>query len=223
MKWPFRMILPLAMYLLLLCSFSARLVSAVDRQEIVTSNWSTYGIPEGYYPTNSFCGVTSVYIILREFGIDTSYEQVSAKMVPGIYGNTMQQIVEYLSENSALQVSPIRCSARELYSELSQTAGQRAIINLASHWVVVQNASGDVFEIINFPGKYFMPVDVIDDLWEGYCVVIGRQSSSLTGYRLGIGLLFFSITGFMAFIFHKTLRFSPKKSMIEYSPDYKRI
>jgi len=212
MKWPFRILLPLAIHLLLLCTVSARSVSAVDRQEIATPNWSAYGIPEGYYSANSLCGVTSVYTILREFRIDTSYEHVLAKMPPGIYGNTMQQIIRFLGENSALEVSPIRCNARELYRELSQTAGQRAIINLADHWVVVQNASGDAFEIVDFPRKYFMPVDVIDDLWEGYCVVMRKQSSSLTGRSLGIGLLFFSIVGLITLIVHNTWDFRRRKA-----------
>ncbi len=200
MKRPFVVLLQI-----LLCTVGVRFVSAAGAQEVATTNWSVYGISEGWSPANSLCGVMSVYIVVREFGFDSSYETVLAKMPPGIYGNTMKQIVEYFRKNFHLQVIPIRCNAKELYRELSKANDQRAIINLNDHWVVVRDATNEAFEIIDYPRKYFMPVDAIDNLWEGYTIIIRRQPSSSIVHRYGIGIPFFLVTGVIAIILHKRI------------------
>ncbi|NIT59611.1 MAG: hypothetical protein GWN00_26350 [Aliifodinibius sp.] len=186
----------------LLCTVGVRFISAAGPQEVATTNWSIYGISEGLSPADSLCGVMSVYIVAREFGFDNSYEAVLAKMPPGIYGNTMKQIVEYFRNNFSLQVIPIRCNAKELYRELSKANDQRAIINLNDHWVVVRDVTDDTFEIIDFPRKYFMPIDAIDNLWEGHTVIIRRQSSSSIVHRYSIRILFFLIFGVIMIILH---------------------
>ena len=198
---------------ILLYTVGVRFVSAAaaGSQEVATTNWSVYGISEGWSPANSLCGAMSVYIVVREFGFDSSYEAVLAKMPPGIYGHTMKQIVEYFRKNFSLQVRPIRCNARELYRELSKTNNQRAIINLSDHWVVVRDATNDAFEIIDFPQKYFMPVDAIDNLWEGYTVIICRQPSSSIVHRYSIGILLFLFMGVMAIILHKRIFIQGKR------------
>ena len=190
---------------ILLCTVGVRFISAAGSQEVATTNWSAYGISEGWSPANSLCGVMSVYIVVREFGFDSSYEAVLAKMPPGIYGNTMKQIVEYFGKNFSLQVRPIRCTAKELYRELSKANEQRAIINLNDHWVVVRDATDDAFEIIDFPRKYFMPVDAIDNLWEGHTVIIRRQPSSSIIHRYVNGILFFSVMGVIVITLHKRI------------------
>lgn len=210
MKRPFVILSAVGMQILL-CTIGVRFVSSAGSQEVATTNWSVYGISEGWSPANSLCGVRSVYIVVREFGFDSSYESVLAKMPPGIYGNTMKQIVEYFRKNFSLQVIPIRCNAKDLYRELSKTNAQRAIINLNDHWVVVRDATNDTFEIIDFPRKYFMPVDAIDNLWEGHTVIIRRQSSLSTGHRYGIGILFFFVMGVIVVTLHKRIFIQGKR------------
>jgi len=202
MKWSFVLISAVGMQILLY-TVGLRFVSASGPQEVATTNWSAYGISEGWSPANSFCGAMSVYIVVKEFGFDSSYEAVSAKMPPGIYGNTMKQIVEYFRNNFSLQVIPIRCSAKELYRELSEAKDQRAIINLNDHWVVVREVMDGAFEVIDFPSKYFMPIDAIDNLWEGHTIIIRRQPSSSIIHRHGIQILFFLVLGVITIIFYK--------------------
>ncbi|UCG47925.1 MAG: hypothetical protein JSU94_20900 [Phycisphaerales bacterium] len=177
------------MWLFLLCVFASHALTAPASQTMQQAGWDENDILRAGFPANTLCGVTSVYTVLREFGIDTSYESVLTKMPPGIYGNTMRQIVDYFRDNGTLDVRAFRCSAAELYGRLHGAGGLRALINMDEHWVVVRNATGEAFEIVDFPRKYFIPVEAVDNLWEGYAVIISRKSSPLTARAVLLGVL----------------------------------
>ena|GEM_PF-4683366 len=177
------------MLLLLLCVLAFNPLTALASETMKQAGWDENDMLGADYPANTLCGVTSVYTVIREFGIGTSYQEVLKKMPPGIYGNTMRQIVDYFRDNCTLDVRAVRCSAAELHNRLNGAEGLRALINLEEHWVVVRNAAGEAFEIVDFPRKYFIPVEAVDNLWEGYAVIISRKSSPLNARAVLLGVL----------------------------------
>lgn len=187
----------------LLCLVGTQFVSAVELQEVSIPDWSNYGILEGWHPTNNLCGVKSILILLKEFGINTGYEDVFAEVPPGVYGNSMKQIVEYFGHYSDLEVRPIRCDSGELYRELSSRSNRKAIVNLIDHWVVVRRSIDSTFEIIDYPRKYFVPLDAMDNLWDGYAIIVHKRPSLLTSRRFGVIILLFSSIGIVAIILYR--------------------
>lgn len=176
MGWPPIRLIIIGMQLCLLYNLHIGYVLAIESENVDMSNRSNCAIPEQEYLTKNVCGVICVYAVLKDFGIAKDYADILAKMPPGIYGNSMKQIVEYLPSNSSLRVKPILCDGDILYHELNRRNNQKAIIHFADHWVFLRNASNNTFEIIDFPRKYFIPVDVIDSLWDGYAVIVYKRS-----------------------------------------------
>ena len=176
---------------------------AVGLQEKGIQDWSNYGILEGWHPTNNLCGVKSIFITLKDFGINADYKDILAEVPPGIYGNSMEQIVEYLGNNSDLEVKPVRYDSGELYRELRRRSNSNAIVNLIDHWVVVRRATDNTFEIIDYPRKYFVPIDAMNNLWDGYATIVHKRSSLLTWRRFGAGILFLSIIGIVTIILYR--------------------
>ena len=170
------------------CVMSGRLLSGVETLEDNSMVQTDYDVLKDRRPLRTLCGVRSVYVLLDELNCGVPYEEVLAEMPPGIYGNSMQQIVAFLGRISGLEVRPVRCDAEELYRELGGGRNQRAVINLSDHWVVVQGVASNAFRIIDFPRKYYIPVDATDDLWEGYAIIVRRKSLLLTGRRIGVGM-----------------------------------
>jgi len=122
------------------------------------------------------CGVTSVYVVLRELRAGRAYEDIMGQMPPGVYGNSMKQIVECLRMNcDARDIRPAHCTARELYDEFRHAGLEMAVINLNEHWVVARYAKRSAFEIVDYPKKYFIPVEVLPELWQGDTVLVLRK------------------------------------------------
>jgi len=146
-------------------------------------------------PKESYCGVTCVYVVLRELGANKSYSEILVNMPPGIYGNTMDQITDFLRRDQGLDVHAVQCRAQELRHMLAQSPGQKAIANLYGHWVAIQGTEGKAFQIVDYPQKYFMPVETIEKYWEGYAVIVAKRPL-LPGWRTtGAGLMVLALLG----------------------------
>jgi len=144
--------------------------------------WHAGANLEGFYPQDSLCGVTCAYITLRQAGCSIAYRQVLEQMRPGIYGSTMAQIADYLRANTGLQIISVRTTADSLYRRLRSKRCCSAIINLSDHWVVAQHARDGAVEILDFPRKYYLPLDALGNLWDGDAVFTWGKP------RLGFGL-----------------------------------
>ncbi|HUW20912.1 MAG TPA: cysteine peptidase family C39 domain-containing protein [Sedimentisphaerales bacterium] len=157
-----------------LCFYSAAMANGPGGGAV--PHWKDYTGPQAQHLSYSLCGVTSVYVVAREFGIDCNYQQIVAQLKPGIYGNTMRQLVDCFDADPRLTAVPARCIAKDLHRKLSKNRECKAVLNLNDHWVVARNVTHDAFEIIDFPSRYFMPVDAVDSLWDGYAIVVRRRS-----------------------------------------------
>ena len=91
-----------------------------------------------WQPKSNRCGVNAVYVVLRECDVGVDDEKRLKRMPPRVYGNSMQQIVDYLQDDTDLAINPIRCDASMLRAELNGKSNQRAIIHLNDHWVVAR-------------------------------------------------------------------------------------
>ena len=126
-------------------------------------------------PERTLCGIRSISILLREYGIDRSCEEILDEIPPGIYGNSMGQLVTFLQRDGRLIVTPLKISADELYNRLEGKHGRAALINLSDHWVFVRMARERAFEVVDFPKKYYMPVDAADDYWDGHSILVEKR------------------------------------------------
>jgi len=165
-----------------------------------------YPFLNGRTPKGNLCGVRSVYIVLRAFGIEKSYDAVLSAMPPGLYGNSMTQIVQYLKENTSLSIAPGSFRAAQLHTELAAAANRRAIINVSDHWVVVRETTDNAFEIIDFPKKYYLPVEALDGLWDGYAVIIAGPAPLISTSQLLTALILTSVGVCAAFLLVRRCR-----------------
>ena len=146
--------------------------SAEDVDEIFESPIRGHKIQ---YSSRSLCGVTSAYIVLSEFGIELPYESILHELEPSVYGNTMAQLHTLLT-NNGLSVMPVKTNGETLYGRLRRENAV-GIVNLFDHWVVVREASGKSFQIVDFPKKYYMPFVEIDPLWNGEALIVSSAAT----------------------------------------------
>lgn len=136
-------------------------------------------------PNSSLCGVTATYLALAGAGVPCRYADVLRAMPPSVYGNSMHQIVACIRDHG-IAAAPVRCSMRDLHGTLRARTGAGAVINVGDHWVYVQAAPSAVFEIVDYPRKYRLPVDVVEHVANGYAVLVNQdvRSSSHTATLL---------------------------------------
>ena len=143
-------------------------------------------IPQG---DNVLCGVRSVCVALERLGLRGSPQSVLSVMPPGVYGSSMRQILDYFRQRRELECRSVQCTAMDLYNQLDAGGHKLAVMNINDHWIVGRRTTDKgVFEVIDYPRKYFIPVDVVDQLWEGYAVVVRRKSLLSRGQMLGGGI-----------------------------------
>ncbi len=81
-----------------------------------------------------------------------------------------------------------------------------AVLHINDHWVVGRRSSNkDVFEIIDYPRKYYLPVDVVNELWEGFAIVIRRRRLLSSWQMLGAGAISVSLLGIVALVLSRRL------------------
>ena len=156
---------------------------------------SQYGSGPSVFTNDNLCGVKSVHILLSDFGIKTDFSSILKDMPPSSYGNSMEQIVNYLKSQSTLKVTPVRFDANSLSKELLKNKC-KAIANVNDHWVVIRDVKGTALEIVDFPRKYYMPVEVLDRYWEGHTIVVSKSHFSY--YVIVMALATVSVVLFIA-------------------------
>lgn len=155
------------------------------------------------------CGTIAVYTILRSYGYHPDYDAICADITPGIYGNTLAQLSGYLENNaSGLDFSVGCINAHRLRDLLREGADRKAIINMNDHWVVVDDLVGESLKVVDFPKKYHLPCAALDELWDGYAIVVSRKGISLI-HSFGVCLATVSLAGMVVFACKRVRRCGP--------------
>lgn len=194
-----RILIGIGLHLILLLSgvcIGATVVSTEpNTMGVVPDRWE---VP---YTDAALCGVRSVSVALSLLGIECDLRAVQANMPPGVYGNSMKQIVAFLGRYPELECAGIRCGAREFCDVLDAGERKLAIVHINDHWVVARRTrSEDVLEIIDYPRRYCVPVDVIGDLWEGFAVVVHHRRLLSPSQRVSFGVAGASLFGMVVIL-----------------------
>jgi Peptidase C39 family len=169
----------LGWYCLLILSAIGSHTLASEQQTVGTSSLEGTASLEDLWqrarPLNTLCGITSAYVVLRELGMTRDYGSLLKTYPPGPYGNSMAQLTDCLVA-SGLKVTPAKVTATDLERSLRESKGQLAIVNTRGHWIVIRRTDAHLFFLLDYPEAYWLPVDALPRLWDGYAIIVSRQA-----------------------------------------------